>query len=69
MEVKLTMQFFTTKQLAERYGLSKAGITNLANSGKFPTGIRLGRSRRWPVEDVEAFEARQRQEKNAANEQ
>ena len=62
------MQYLTAKQLSERYGLSKAGITNLADSGKFPAGIRLGRSRRWPVADVEAFEEGQRQGRKSAEE-
>ena len=53
-----TKQFLTIGDLAERYGLSKPSIYNYVRSGKLPRGIYIGGAHRWPISEIEAFEAR-----------
>ncbi|MCK4850608.1 MAG: helix-turn-helix domain-containing protein [Phycisphaerae bacterium] len=46
---------FSAQQLADRLGVSLRHIRRLDSAGKLPKPIRLGRSVRWPVQEVEAF--------------
>ncbi len=49
-------QFLNTTELAQRYGISKATVFNLVRAGKLPHGVHLGKSRRWDIKELEAFE-------------
>lgn len=42
-------------ELARRLGVSLRHIRRLDSAGKLPTPIRLGRSVRWPVVEIEAW--------------
>ena len=50
-------KFLSISDLAERYGISKPSIYNYVRDGKLPRGIHIGRSRRWALTELEAFEA------------
>ena len=54
---KSSKEFLTVKDLADRYGLNKCTIYSLLRSGKLPAGLKIGRSRRWKLCMIEAFEA------------
>jgi len=45
----------TVDQLAERWSVPPSHVYRLARDGRLPT-VRLGRYRRWRLEDVDAFE-------------
>jgi excisionase family DNA binding protein len=45
-------------QLAEMLGVSKRHVHRLADAGKCPAPVRLGRCARWPRSAVEAWIAR-----------
>jgi excisionase family DNA binding protein len=50
------MQFFTDKQLAERFGVSRPTVWRWVAAGAFPKPIRLGPNvTRWSAADVEAW--------------
>ena len=53
-----TKQFLTISDLAERYGVCKASIRKYVRSGRLPHGIYIGGAHRWPISEIEAFEAR-----------
>lgn len=58
-------QFLTIKDLADRYGVSRASIYNHIKAGRFPQGVFIGRSHRWSVKELEAFEQTLTQEVQA----
>ena len=47
--------WLTAAQLAQSFGLSRSGVFNLIRNGRFPRGIKIGKSRRWDVDDVRAW--------------
>lgn len=49
--------FLKVGDLMERYQVSRGTIHNLVKEGKFPQGLKFGKTRRWKPEDIEAFEA------------
>ena len=54
---KNSKEFLTVKDLADRYSLNKCTIYSLLRAGKLPAGVKIGRSRRWKLCVIEAFEA------------
>lgn len=52
----MNKQFLSIKELSERYGISKASAYNYIRDGKLPAGIHIGKSHRWPLSELEAFE-------------
>ncbi|MBQ3646117.1 MAG: helix-turn-helix domain-containing protein [Synergistaceae bacterium] len=52
----------TTKQVAERYHLSETCVRIYANKGLLPYGYKIGASRRWNSEDLDAFDAQKAKE-------
>ena len=46
---------FSAQQLADRLGVSLRHIRRLDSAGKLPKPVRLGRSVRWPVNELEQF--------------
>ena len=49
-------KYLNAKDLAQRYGLSVITVFKKAKSGEFPAGIKIGRARRWSVDELEEFE-------------
>ena len=52
-------EFLTAKDIAKRYQISLAAVYAFVRDGKIPCGLRLGRSRRWPLHQIEEFEKRE----------
>jgi len=52
------MEYFTTKQLLERFQFSVMTLWRLEQSetAEFPPAIRIGRSKRWRRSDIEKWE-------------
>ncbi len=46
----------TVKSVAIRYAISVRSVYKLIDSKDLPCGIKLGKSRRWLVKDLEAWE-------------
>ena len=46
---------FSAQQLADRLGASLRHIRRLDSAGKLPKPVRLGRSVRWPVTEIESW--------------
>jgi excisionase family DNA binding protein len=44
---------FSASELADRLGISLRHVQRLDAAGKIPSPVRLGRSVRWPVAEVE----------------
>lgn len=49
-------EFLTAKDIAKRYQISLWTVYALVRNGKIPCGLRVGRSLRWPLEQIEEFE-------------
>ena len=49
-------EFLTIGDLAKRYKISKATVFNLIRKGQLPSGFCIGKSRRFRIEELEAFE-------------
>lgn len=49
-------EFLKISDLTKRYQISRGTIYSLMNAGNFPAGVKFGRSHRWKLSDVEAFE-------------
>ena len=47
-------QYLNASQLAQSLGLSRSAIYHLKREGKLPSGVKIGRSRRWSVKDIQA---------------
>ena len=47
-------QYLTLKDLCKRLKLAQSTIFGLLRQGKFPRGLKIGRSRRWNA-DVKRF--------------
>ncbi len=48
---------FSAQQLADRLGVSLRHLRRCDSAGKLPRPIRLGRSVRWPVAEIEQWMA------------
>lgn len=48
--------FLTLNEIQDRYGVSRQTVTNWINKASFPTPIRVGRSKRWNMNDICAWE-------------
>ena len=44
--------FLTIRELAAQLKVTKATLFSLMKRGQFPTGVRIGRCRRWDVDKV-----------------
>ena len=54
--------YLNVKHLKEALGISRAGLNTLIKSGEFPAGIKIGRSRKWGLSEVQAWIASKKQE-------
>lgn len=52
-------KFITASELCDRYGLSRTAIYHLSDTGQFPRGIKIGKTRRWDLSEIENFEQQQ----------
>ncbi len=50
-------EYFTAKDLQERFQISRGTVFNMLNAGKLPKAMKIGTSYRWRISDIEAFEA------------
>lgn len=48
-------QYLTLKDLCKRLKLAQSTIFGLLRQGKFPRGLKIGRSRRWNADEVIAW--------------
>ena len=55
--------FLSDKDLAARYSIHRLTPWAWVKAGKFPKSIKINGSTRWKLSDVEAWEAKQEQEK------
>ena len=49
-------KFLAIEDVAKRYGFSISTVLRKAKSGEMPQGTKIGRSRRWSVDELENFE-------------
>ena len=54
--------YLTAAQITSAFGICRSGIFALMNRGEFPAGIKIGRSRRWALSDIQAWLKRKEQE-------
>lgn len=54
-EASSSMLAYSAMQLAERLSVSLRHIRRMDAAGKLPRPVRLGRSVRWPLREVEAW--------------
>lgn len=50
------IQFLTATQLAKRYGVARATVVRLSQSGKIPRAVYFGSLARWRLKDIESWE-------------
>lgn len=56
---KQILKFLSDKQIAKRYGVSRATVWRWLRAGKFPKSIKINGSTRWRITDLEQWEAEQ----------
>ena len=47
-------QYLNANQLAQSLGISRGAIYSLMRKGIIPPGLKIGRSRRWSIKDIQA---------------
>ncbi len=52
----MSTEFLTIKDLMSRYQVTKATIHNWRNSGRLPQGMKIARTRRWKLSEIESWE-------------
>ena len=52
----MTKDFYTVKELAERYGITRQTVRKLTNAGRLPAPLKVGHSARWRVSDIQTWE-------------
>ncbi len=52
----MTKDFYTVKELAERYGITRQTVRKLTNTGRLPAPLKVGHSARWRVSDIQTWE-------------
>lgn len=48
--------YLTLKDVIRRYSVSQATVYRWLANGEFPSGIKIGATRRWNIEDLLEFE-------------
>lgn len=54
-DVDMLGKYIDATEIAHVFGLSRSGMFNLIKAGKFPPGIKIGRSRRWKIDEIKAW--------------
>ena len=49
------MQFIKASDLARYLNITVASVYNYARQGIIPSGVKIGKSRRWDLDEVKAF--------------
>lgn len=49
------MELLTVKELAAKLKITVQTVYALIHSGQLPRGIKIGKSRRWDVDEVRSF--------------
>lgn len=65
----MELELLDAKEVARRFGLSKAGIFNLVKKGIFPAGVKIGHSRRWSSFEIADWLEAKRQNDERRNNQ
>ena len=47
--------YVTVNEIAELLRVSRSTLYALIQRGKFPPGLKIGHSRRWPVDSLKAY--------------
>ena len=47
--------FLTMKELAAQLKVTKTTLFSLMKRGQFPAGIRIGRCRRWNIDEIDRW--------------
>ena len=55
-KAELEERFLTTKEVASRYGLTEGTLRNWRWSGRGPLAVKVGRSVRYRLSDLHAWE-------------
>ncbi len=50
-------KFLTDKQVADRYSICRETVWRWSKIGRFPSPVKLGKSVRWRLSDLEKSEA------------
>lgn len=50
-------EFLTVENILARFQMSRASLYRAVSRGEFPAPVKLGRSTRWRVSDVDAWVA------------
>ncbi len=61
MTTQAATPWLTTPQLAERWQTTEQALLKLRHLGKTPRAIKIGKSLRWHIDDVTAFETQRRE--------
>lgn len=56
---KMTQQHLTFRDLMSRYRVSQATIFNWLKQGRLPQGMKIQRTRRWTLAEIESWEKSQ----------
>lgn len=54
-------RYLKMRQVAQRLGLGRVTLYKLLRNHNFPAGLIFGHSRRWDIQDVDAWAAAQAQ--------
>ncbi len=60
----MTKDFYSVKELAKHYGITQHTVRKLVKAGRLPTPLRVGRSIRWDLDDITAWEKTAKEVKN-----
>lgn len=52
----MEQKYFSVMDLAKRYGICRVSVYDRVKSGLLPRGVKIGRSRRWSIEEIENAE-------------
>lgn len=58
-------RLLTGKEVADIFGIHHVTVWRSVREGKLPPPLKLGRSARWPMSDVQALLGRMREERDA----
>ena len=53
----MNSEFLTIRDLMSRYQVTRATIFNWLRQERLPRGMKIARTRRWNIRDIEAWEA------------
>ena len=64
-EIKeMIQQHLTRSDITKRYGVCQATLYNWLRAGKFPQGLKIARTRRWTLAEIESWEKTEKEVNN-----